>query len=371
MKLRFSKEDLFRHLQMLEGTVPNRGNTLPILSNLLITATDTVIEITATDLEVAVRVVVPGTIEEPGDITISARKLFEIVRELPPEEITMTTTANDRLQLACGEGVYKVIGLPSDEFPEIPTVEDVKFSMDSDDLCQMMERVAFCASTEDTRVILNGVHLNLDHERTDFVATDGRRMAASFHAPLLSEGADPVSIILPLKAVSRIPKLFADSMDVNIGLNNNQIVFSDAEATLSSRLIEGDYPNYKGLLPELDDYSTVSFSASSSLASLRRVSLLSNPKTYAIRMDIEGLMAWFSSQTPDLGEAREGMEVTGGQGELQVAFDARFMREAIASIDSDNFRLQFKDGQTALLIKPASDDNHLCLIMPMRLEDNG
>ena len=367
MRLKFGKEDLHRYLQMLEGIVPTRS-TLPILSNVLITATETVIEMTATDLEVAVRVAVPGEVEEVGAITISAKKLFDIVRELPPEEVTMTATANNRLELSCGEGVYKIIGLEPDEFPEIPRIEtNDGFAMDSDNLCAMMEKVSFCASTEETRVILNGVYLNLDQDITDIVATDGRRMALATHPPILPDGQEPIKVILPLKAVSRIPKLFAEGLNVNISLKNNQIIFEDAEATLVSRIIEGEYPNYRQLIPE-NDRTEMTFSVADTLAAIRRVSLLSNPKTYSVRLDIEGLIASLSSQTPDLGEARDALGVKTGQGELQVAFDARFLREAIAHIQTEDFRMLFKDSTSSILVKPTDTEDHICLVMPMRLE---
>ena len=367
MRLRFSKEDLFRYLQMLEGVVPTRS-TMPILSNMLITAKETVIEVAATDLEVGVRVVVPGEVEEPGAITIGARKLFEIVRELPPEEVIMSTTANNRLELKCGEGVYKIIGLEPDDFPAIPSIEPENvFAMDSDNLCGMLNKVSFCASTDDTRVILNGVYLNFDQEKSDVVATDGRRMALAKQPPAILEGEDPIKVILPLKAVDRIPKLFAEGLNVNIQMKDSQIIFSDAEATLVSRLIEGEYPNYEQLIPN-EDRTEMTFNVSETLGSLRRVALLSNPKTYAIRLDIDSLTAWFSAQTPDLGEAQDSLGITGGHGELQVAFDARFLREAIASIRTDDFRVQFKDGASAMLLKPTDTDDHVCLIMPMRLE---
>ena len=367
MKLKFGKEDLHRYLQMLGGIVPTR-TPLPILSNVLITATDAVIEIAATDLEVAVRVAVPGEIEEPGAITISAKKLFEIVRELPPEEVTMTTTENNRLELVCGEGVYKIIGLESDDFPQTPTIApDGGFAMDSDNLCSMMEKVAFCASIGDTRVTLNGVFMHISQDITDIVATDGRRMALATHPPIMPAGQEPIKVILPLKAVNRIPKLFAEGLNVNISLQDNQIIFSDAEATLVSRIIEGEYPEYRRLIPG-NDWTEITFNVADALSAIRRVSLLSNPKTYSVRLDIDGLLAYLSAQTPDLGEARDAIGIKSGQGELKIAFDARFLREAIAHIQTEDFRMLFKDGVSSILIKPTDNEDHICVIMPMRLE---
>ena len=248
MQLVFAKEDLFRCIQVLQGVAAGR-NTLPILSNVLVRAMDGQIEIAATDLEVSIQTVVPGTIVEEGAITVSARKLSEIVRELPDQEIRFSTTANDRIEITCGEGVYKIIGLPDDEFPELSSITGAFFTIDGELLCSMIDKTEFSASTEETRYFLNGLYFDLTPELTQIVATDGRRLAVASSDTLMPPPQEPIGVIVPLKAVQEIAKTFAESAEVKVCLLENQIIFADDDSTLTSRLVEGEYPKYQQIIP--------------------------------------------------------------------------------------------------------------------------
>ena len=366
MQLIFTKEDLFRCIQVLQGVAAGR-NTLPILSNVLIRAVDGQIEIAATDLEVSIQTMVPGTIIDEGAITVSARKLSEIVRELPDQEIRLATTANDRIEITCGEGVYKIIGLPDDEFPELPSITDGFFTIDGEVLCSMIDKTEFSASTEETRYFLNGLYFDLTPEITQIVATDGRRLAIASSDTLIPPPQEPIGVIVPLKAVREITRTFAESAEVKVCLLENQIIFADDDSTLTSRLVEGEYPKYQQIIPS-DNEIHLTLNVEKMLGGLRRVALLSNPKTYSIRLDIQDGKARISAKTPELGEAYETVDVESGDGEIQIAFDARFLVEAVGHIQAEDFRLELKDSLSAAVLKPVGDDGHLCLIMPMRLE---
>ncbi len=366
MELTFIKEDLFRSIQVLQGVAAGR-NTLPILSNVLIHAANGQIEITVTDLEVGIRIVVPGAILDEGSITISAKKLAEIVRELPSEEIKLSTTANDRIEITCGEGVYKIIGLPDDEFPDLPSIQGDFFTIDGEVLCSMINKTEFSASTEETRYFLNGLYFDLAPEITQVVATDGRRLAIASSDTLTPPPQEPVGVIIPLKAVREIAKTFAESAEIKLCLLENQIIFADDDATLTSRLVEGEYPKYQQIIP-VDNEIHLTLNVEKTLGALRRVALLSNPKTYSIRLDIQESKAKISAKTPELGEAYETVEVKSGDGEIEIAFDARFLVEAVGHIQTEDFRLELKDSLSAAVLKPVGKDDHLCLIMPMRLE---
>jgi DNA polymerase-3 subunit beta len=366
MQLIFTKEDLFRCIQVLQGVAAGR-NTLPILSNVLIRAMNGQIEIAATDLEVSIQTVVPGTIVDEGAITVSARKLSEIVRELPDQEIKLSTTANDRIEITCGEGVYKIIGLPDDEFPELPSIAGEFFTIDGETLCSMIDKTEFSASTEETRYFLNGLYFDLTPEITQIVATDGRRLAIASSDTLTPPPQEPMGVIIPLKAVREITKTFAESAEVKVSLLENQIIFADDDSTLTSRLVEGEYPKYQQIIPS-DNEIHLTLSVEQTLGGLRRVSLLSNPKTYSIRLDMQDGKARISAKTPELGEAYETVDIKSGDGEIQIAFDARFLVEAVGHIETEDFRLELKDSLSAAVLKPVGEDGHLCLIMPMRLE---
>jgi DNA polymerase-3 subunit beta len=333
----------------------------------LIRAANGQIEIAATDLEVGIQIVVPGSIVEEGAITVSARKLSEIVRELPVGEIRLTTTANDRVELVCGDGVYKIIGLPDDEFPELPSIRGEFFTIDGELLRSMIFRTEFSAATEEARYFLNGLYLLLSADETQIVATDGRRLAIASNEALAPAPEEPVGVIIPLKAVREITKTFGESAEVRISLLENQVIFADDDATLTSRLVEGEYPKYQQIIPRDNDLH-LTLNRDKLSGALRRVALLSNPKTYSIRLDIQGEQVRISARTPELGEAYETVEIVGGSGDIQIAFDARFLTEAVRHIETNEILLELKDSLSAAVLKPVGKDDHLCLIMPMRPE---
>ena len=366
MELTFKKEDLLGCLQVLQGVAAGR-NTLPILSNVLIRAANEQIEIVATDLEVGIKSRVPGVIFDEGAITVSAKKLVEIVRELPPTEIKLSTTANDRVEIVCGEGVYKIIGLPDEEFPDLPSIRGDFFTIDGEVLRSMIFKTEFSASTEETRYFLNGLYVYLTSESTQVVATDGRRLAIASSAALTPPPGEPIGVIIPLKAVREITKTFAESAEVKMCLLENQVIFADDHSTLTSRLVEGEYPKYQQIIPKDHEIRAI-LEAERFLGALKRVALLASPKTHSIRLDIQENAVKASARTPELGEAYETMELKSGNGDLQIAFDAHFLMDALRHIQTEDVVLELKDSLSAVVLKPVGNDNHLCLIMPMRLE---
>lgn len=369
MELTFQKEPLLHSLQVLQGVASGR-NTLPILSNVLIRAEAGNIECIATDLEVGIRVKVDGAIQEEGAITVSAKKLADIVKELPAEDIRLTTTANDRVELECGNGVYKIIGLPDEEFPQLPSVDGEALNIDGETLRGVLAKTEFAASTEEVRYFLNGLYFNLLEERTEVVATDGRQLALAHFDPLTPpEGV--TGFIVPLKAVREIAKTFASSDSVNVSIFENQILFSDEHATLTTRLVEGEYPKYEKIIPEPEatEGRTV-LNREAMLRATRRVSLLSNPKNYSVCLEIneEEPNIRISAKTPELGEAHETVGVESCTKSVRIGFDARLLMEALAHIDAENIQLEFSGELNPVVAKPAEEPGHTCLIMPMRLE---
>ena len=369
MKLQFSKEDLLEGLQTVQGVTAGR-NSLPILSNVLITAAADTIQIAATDLEVSIQVNVSGVIIDEGGITADSRKLSEIVRALPDNEVTLTTTANDRIQIACGDGVYTIIGLPFEDFPELPLANDKYFVMDGDFVGEMIDKTVFSASGDESRYFLNGLYFHLTNEITEIVATDGRRLALASSKDMTLETEEPIGVIVPLKTVKEVSRIFGHSDDeVRISVLEGQIIFADEDVILASRLVEGDFPKYDMIIPK-DHQTTITLNKDALLGALRRVAVLANPRTFSLRLDVSGSIARVSTQTPELGEAYETVEIIEGEGDLAIAFDSRFIVEAVSNINSTDIDILLKDPLSSALLKPAGNDReHICLIMPMRLED--
>ena len=368
MKITFDNEDLLEGIQTVIGVTGGR-NTLPILSNLLISASDNGIKMSATDLEVSIQTAVAGTVLKTGEITLPAKKLFEIVRSLPDDDVLMDLSANDRVTISCGNSHYKLAGLPSDEFPDVPKVSDDYLSVDSHFICEAIENTEFSASTDEVRYFLNGLYFNLTREGTEVVATDGRRMALVSNKEVKIDKEDPIQVIVPLKAVKEIAKVFSPTnIDLRVDVSEGQIIFSDGEVTLSSRLVEGDYPLYQNILPKENDIEVV-YKKSDIQSALRRVSVMANPRTYSMTMDVklEGTTT-VTTKSPEVGEATDTVECE-TNGEVKIAFDSRFMIEAVNSIDAERVKFSMKDSLTAITITAGHTDSHLCLVMPMRLED--
>ena len=366
MELTFERDDLLNALQVLQGVASGRA-TLPILSNVLIHAEGSTIECMATDLEIGIRMKVEGAITEEGTITVSAKKLGDIVKELPNDKpVNLATTANDRVEITCGDGVYKIIGMPGDEFPQLPSVEGNAVSIGGETLRDILQKTEFAASTEEVRYFLNGLYFNFLAEKTEVVATDGKRLARAHCEPLNSPG-EANGFIVPLKAVREIDRTFAESGEVDISVFENQILFTDGNATLTTRLVDGEYPNYQKIIPESSEGRTV-VSKEQILRATRRVAVLSNPKNYSICLEIDTEQIRVSAKTPELGEAYETLPVESSTGNVRIGFDARLLTDALAHIETESLSIEFSGELNPVLIKPVGTEDYISLIMPMRLE---
>jgi DNA polymerase-3 subunit beta len=375
MELVFEREKLWEAMQIV-GNVAASRNTLPILANVLIKAVDDQIQLAATDLEVGVKSIVQGQISEPGSITIPAKKLADIVRELPSStnsgesaKVKLTTQANDRVEINCENAKFRIVGLTDEEFPPLPELGDDFFTLNSDILRSMIQRTIFAISTEETRHFLNGIYFCVNSESVKMVATDGKRLAVTVYQP--TEPAEKeISVIIPTKAVNNILKTFTDDENVKIALLENQIAFASQNMTLISRLIEGEYPDYKAVMsPAMNNEVKMVASTDNLLSVIRRVSLLANPKTPSIKMEFKEAELTVSASTPELGEAQEQMEVEVEGGSVEIAFNARYVMDVLRNIESDKVLFKFRDSLSPVLVMPSEEggQNYMCVIMPMRL----
>ena len=374
MELTFGKEDLWEAMQTV-GNVAASRNTLPILANVLIRTAGDVIQLAATDLEVGVTLVVRGQIVEPGSITIPARKLADIVRELPSttdsgEQATvkLSTLANDRVEIDCENAKFRIVGLTDEEFPPLPDVGDDFITLKSNFLRRMVQKTAFAVSTEETRHFLNGIHFSVTSDSVRAVATDGRRLAVATRH-LTEPVEQEMAVIIPTKAVNHILRTFADDeSDVRIALLENQIVFATQDLTLISRLIEGEYPDYQAVMaPAMNNEVKLVVGTEHLLSVYRRVSLLANPKTPMVKMESKDADLSVSASTPELGEAREQMQVEIEGGSVEIAFNARYVMDVLHNVETSEVVFRLKDSSSPVLVTPLEDNDYICVIMPMRL----
>jgi DNA polymerase-3 subunit beta len=251
MKLKITRDNLQQGLAAVSASIPTR-TTLPVLSNILIEAGADHVAMSGTDLDIAVSVRVPAEVEQEGAVTVPAKKLQELARELPEHPVRITTKG-DRMELACGRAVFKLNGLPRDEFPTFPSVDFEKsWKMSGKVLHDLIRQTSFAVSTEESRPILNGVLWQLEDEVTRMVATNGHRLARLAVA-VKGAGAPKTDLIVPPKALAQVERLFGHEDEVEIARSENHLGFRREGTQVYTRLIEGPYPNYDQVIPKDND----------------------------------------------------------------------------------------------------------------------
>jgi DNA polymerase III subunit beta len=369
MKLTITREQLQEGLVAVAASVPAK-TTLPILSNILLEATREGIRLSGTDLDISVSTTVPASVDQEGSITLPARKLVEIVRELPSAAIRLTASGEQRVTIECGRSRFRLLGLPREEFPAFPSVKfEGGWRTSSSELQKLISHVAFAASTEESRPILNGVLWELRPDRMRMVATNGHRLAR-MDVPATS-GATQVDMIVPPKALEQIRRLFGTEDTVEIARSENHLGFRSTGTQIFTRLIEGPYPNYEQVIPrENDKVATADRSALT--AALRRMSIVASDQTHRIRMAFANGSCKLSVQTPDLGEAQEEVSVSYEGDPLEIGFNASYLLEILKYIPTDEVRMTFKAPERAATCEPVGWDDpasYLALVMPLRLVD--
>jgi len=371
MKLTITREQLQEGLVAVAASVPAK-TTLPILSNILFEATKDGIRLSGTDLDISVSTTVSASVDQEGAMTLPARKLVEIVRELPSAAIRLTASGEQRVTIECGRSRFRLLGLPREEFPAFPSVKfEGGWRTSSKDLQKLIAHVAFAASTEESRPILNGVLWELRPERMRMVATNGHRLAR-MDVPTPPAGSSATAdLIVPPKALEQIRRLFKADEEVEIARSENHLGFRSPSTQIFTRLIEGPYPNYEQVIPRENDKSATADKAAFS-AALRRMSIVASDQTHRIRMAFANGSCKLSVQTPDLGEAQEEISVSYDGDPLEIGFNASYLLEILKFIPTDEVRMTFKAPERAATCEPVGwndPSSYLTLVMPLRLVD--
>ncbi len=370
MKLTITREQLQEGLVAVAASVPTK-TTLPVLANLLLEASRDGLRLSGTDLDIAVSTTVPASLDQEGAITLPARKLVEIVRELPSNPIRIIASGEQRVSIECGRSKFRLLGLPREEFPAFPTVKfDGGWRASAKDLQKLIGHVAFAASTEESRPILNGVLWELRPERMRMVATNGHRLAR-MDVPTAAAGGGQADLIVPPKALEQIRRLFGADEEVEVARSENHLGFRSPTTQIFTRLIEGPYPNYEQVIPRENDKTATADRAALN-AALRRMSIVASDQTHRIRMGFASGTCKLSVQTPDLGEAQEEVTVAYDGDPLEIGFNAAYLLEILKYIPTDEVRLTFKAPERAATIEPVGWNDpasYLTLVMPLRLVD--
>lgn len=371
MKLTITREQFQEGLVAVAASVPAK-TTLPVLSNVLLEATGGGLRLSGTDLDIAVTTTVPAAVDQEGALTLPARKLVEIVRELPGAPIRLVASGEQRVTIECGRSRFRLLGLSREEFPAFPAVKfPGGWRAPARDLQKLISHVAFAASTEESRPILNGVLWELRPDRMRMVATNGHRLARMDVPTPAAGSAGQADLIVPPKALEQIRRLFAPDDEIEIARSENHLGFRSATTQVFTRLIEGPYPNYEQVIPREND-KTATADREALSAALRRMSIVASDQTHRIRMAFAGGSCKLSVQTPDLGEAQEEVTVAYEGDPLEIGFNAAYLLEILKYIPTDEVRMTFKAPERAATCEPVGWNDpasFLALVMPLRLVD--
>jgi DNA polymerase III subunit beta len=370
MRFTISREKLQEGLAAVTASIPAK-TTLPVLANIMVEATEKGLRLSGTDLDIAVTTEVAADVETPGAITIPAKKLSEIARELPPAPVRIAAAGEQRITIDCGRSHFKILGLPRDEFPAFPNVKfNESWRIRSGDLQKLISHTSFAVSTEESRPILNGVLWELKPDTMRMVATNGHRLA-KMEMGIKSAGAPPCDLIVPPKALEQIRRLFPEDEELEIAKGENHLGFRSPFTAVFTRLIEGPYPNYDQVIPK--DNNRVAIADRTALMSaLRRMSIIASDQTHRIRLSFNAGMLKFSVQTPDLGEAADELAVRYSGDPLDIGFNANYLLEILRYIPTEEVRMTFKAPERAATLEPegwSDPSTYLCLVMPLRLLD--
>jgi DNA polymerase-3 subunit beta len=370
MRFTIAREKLQEGLTAVAASIPAK-TTLPVLANILVETTERGIRLSGTDLDIAVSTEVAADVESAGAITIPAKKLTEIARELPPSPVKIAAAGEQRVTLECGRSRFKLLGLPRDEFPTFPTVRfNESWRVRSGDLQKLISHTSFAVSTEESRPILNGVLWELRPERMRMVATNGHRLS-KMELPIASAGAPSNDLIVPPKALEQIRRLFPAEEELEIARGDNHLGFRSPFTSVFTRLIEGPYPNYEQVIPK--DNDRVAIADKQALTSaLKRMSVIASDQTHRIRLSFNAGMLKFSVQTPDLGEAQDELPVRYTGDQLDIGFNATYLLEILRYIPTEEVKLTFKAPERAATLEPEGWNDpakFLTLVMPLRLVD--
>jgi DNA polymerase-3 subunit beta len=374
MKFSIPKSELQQGLSRLQSLVEKRS-TMPILANVLLVAGKEKkggwLQLAATDLEVGVRSRHPCEVAEAGEVTVSAKKLYEIIRELPDEQLNVEASPNSYLTLDCARTHFTLAGNAAEEYPTLPQVSlDQMVPIQAVVLSDMIARTMYAASVDETRYNLNGVYLEqqADVGKLRMVATDGHRLAYVDRLLVSQLQGVEKGVILPRKGLAELKRLAdeGDADEIEMALVSNNAVARKGDVTLLMRLIEGEFPNYRQVIPKEVTHQVV-ISAEALTRAVRRVALLSSEHSRVVKLEFSAGLLRLSSSNPDLGEASEELDLDYAGDELAIAFSARYLVEALGAAAGKEVQLGLSDALSPCQLVPTDDADTLAVIMPIRI----
>lgn len=369
MHFTINRDSFLKVLSKVQGIVEKK-HTLPILANVLIEAKEDDLILTATDLEIALRLKLKTNINEGGQITVPAKKLYEIIKELPDHEIEFKIKKNYWIEISCGRSLFNIVGLSAEEFPKFSNISEDITNFDRLIIKEMIEKTIFSVSNEESKFNLTGIFLkyDLENEHLIFVSTDGHRLS------MIRKKMDiklpekyTKGFILPKKGIIELNKLI-DSLEenINIGMITNNFSVSTGDTILLMRLVDAEFPDYQRVIPEISENS-IYLNREEFFHALKRISTLSNEKSKGVKININKNTMTLISSNPDIGDAKEELLINYDKSEISIGFNAKYIIDILQVLDSKNVILNLKDNIHPGRLYMENDDEFLAVIMPMRL----
>ncbi len=366
MKIEIEKKDLLNLIGKTQNIVDKR-NTMPVLVNILLEADQDRLKVMATDLEISLTDLVPAKVSQSGKVGVSAKSLFEITRKLADGPISLSKKENNWLEIKQGKYLSKIVGIGSDEYPVFPDYNPQSFvKIPATIFREMIDKTIYSVSTDETRYHLNGVFLEMKSS-LKMIATDGHRMSYISREIEGIKNIQSQGVIIPKKGLSEISKIIEGiDGDIQFSIEGSQFILFYKSMTLMIRLIEGRYPDYMKFIPQnlplklriKKDYF---------LESLERVALLANQKSKAILIGFSQGKLEISSNNPDIGDAKEELEVEYEGPNLKIGFNAKYFTDILTNIKEEYILFELKDNLSPGLIRPENDANYISVLMPMRV----
>jgi DNA polymerase-3 subunit beta len=369
MEFIIKKPILLKSLQRVQGVVEKR-NTMPILSNVLIEAMGEKVNIMATDLEIFIKDSIEAEVKKEGAVTINARKFFEIVKELPDENVDISVNKDSKVTIKGGKAKFNVMGLPSRDFPAFPVVDETKMEdIHKDVLKEMVDKTSFAVSMDETRYNINGFLLEKEGQKVRMVTTDGHRLALVEKIDDLGFGIeDNKSVLLPRKGMMEIRKLLEEESEsaFKVSITEKSAAIKKDDTIINIRLLEGEFPDYKKVIPENND-KTVTVNRDGLLASLKRVSILSADKIKGVNFRFSKDSLNLNSSNPDIGDATEELSIKYAESDVEIAFNAKYMIDMLEAIEDEVVEIRLKDSLSPGMLGSSKTGDYTYVIMPMRL----
>ncbi len=372
MKVICSKADLSKGIQTVQNIISTK-TTLPILSHLLFETKNNQLRLVSTDLETGIECFVPAEILEPGGIAVPARRIGEIVRDLPETEVQLSVKEG-MVIINCQKGVFKIAGLGKADFPELPTLEEKKsFTLNQDILKRMLKKTSFAVSRDETRRALTGIFFIVKENKLKLVSTDGRRLAYIERRVEIPSGIEG-EVIVSIKASNELSRLLEEGdKKIKIIFGENQIAFHLNHTRLVSRLIEGHFPEYEKVISKKSREKII-LNREPFLLALKRVAVLTSEKSSSVRLDISKNKILLTTTAPEIGDAKEELNLDYKGEDLNVAFNPLYMLDFLKNEEEDKVCLELIDALNPGLMRPdisdkkrSLEEKYLYIIMPMKL----